>query len=329
MQAHALRFESCGDPAQVLRLVEVSAPDPGPGEVRIRMRRAPVNPADLNFIEGTYGIKPVLPAIPGNEGCGVVESTGPGVTAVAAGDLVLVAGTGTWATACTVPEARCFRLPADLPHDFACMLYVNPPTAWGLLHEFTPLPPGGWVIQNGANSAVGRCVIQIARAKGWKTFNLVRRPDVVDELRALGGDVVEVDEPTLPKRAAALTGGADIRLALNCVGGESAATVAKCLATGGHHVTYGAMSKQPLKLPNGLLIFKALRLHGFWMTRLYKTAPRALTVGILAELAALHRQGRLRIPVDACLPLARPADAVRRAAEGGRGGKVLFDLAAG
>jgi mitochondrial enoyl-[acyl-carrier protein] reductase / trans-2-enoyl-CoA reductase len=311
---------------EVLRLAHRDAPEPGPGELRVRMQRAPINPADLNFIEGTYGIKPTLPAVPGMEGCGIVDAVGPRVEGFQPGDLVLVPGIGTWQRHHTLNASRCFRLPAELSPDLACMLYINPPTAWGLLHEFTPLAPGSWIIQNGANSAVGRCVIQLARARGWKTLNLVRRADVIDELRALGGDVVELDEPTLPKRLDALIGGAVIPLGLNCVSGESASTVAKCLGQNGHLVTYGAMSRQPLKIPNGLLIFKNLHLHGFWLTRFYQSAPRPLAQAIITELAALMMQGAMTIAVDAVYPLSQHAAALRRAHEDGRSGKVLLAL---
>lgn len=328
IRVRRLVFDRFGPASEVLRLEESSLPEPAAGEVRVRIDRASINPADLNVIEGTYGIKPPLPAVPGNEGTGLVEALGSGVAGLAVGDRVVVPGLGTWASHINIPFTRCTRVPESVDPSFAAMLTVNPPTAWSLLHHFIPLQPGDWVVQNAATSAVGRCVIQIAHALGWKTLNLVRRPEVVDELRALGADAVEVEEPSLPKRLRSFTGDAPVRLGLNAVGGDSAATVAKCLSPGGHLVTYGAMSRQPLKLPNGLLIFNDLTCHGFWMTRLYQQMGTEEKAAMFASLVELHHAGNLSIPVDAVFPLDRWAEALERATAPGKAGKVLFDLQA-
>jgi trans-2-enoyl-CoA reductase len=325
-EVRRLVFDRVGPPAEVLRLEEAELPDPGPGQVRVRMERASVNPADFNLIEGTYGVKPTLPAVPGNEGAGVVEAVGPGVEGWAAGDRVVVPGPGTWASRMNVEAARCTRVPPAVGAEFAAMLTVNPPTAWAMLHEFVRLEPGDWVVQNAATSAVGRCVIQIARALGWKTLNLVRRPEAVAELAVLGADAVEVEDAALPKRLRAITGGGPVRLGLNAVGGESAATVAKCLGPGGVLVTYGAMSRQPLKIPNGLLIFNDIRCHGFWMTRHYQTMGAEAKEAMFARLVELHLAGKLAVPVDAVFPLSGWAAALLRAGAEGRPGKVLLDL---
>lgn len=325
IRVRRLVFDRFGPPAEVLRVEEASLPEPAEGEIRIRMERASVNPADLNVIEGTYGIKPPLPCVPGNEGAGLVEALGSGVEGLAVGDRVVVPGLGTWASHLNVSAARCTRVDSTVDPAFAAMLTVNPPTAWGMLHRFTALQPGEWVVQNAATSAVGRCVIQIARALGWKTLNLVRRPEAAAELLALGADAVEVEDPSLPKRVASITAGAPIRLGFNAVGGDSAATVAKCLGSGAHLVTYGAMSRQPLKLPNGLLIFNDLTCHGFWMSRVYQQMGAEEKAAMFARLVELHQAGKLSIPVDAVFSLARWAEALERAAAPGRPGKVLFD----
>lgn len=325
--SRALVIPRFGDPLEVLELQNRGIVPAGPGQLRLRMKLAPVNPADLNLIEGTYGIKPPLPAVCGNEGLGVVEEVGPGVTAWSVGDRVIPpGGTGTWQESALVPADKAFAAPAGSSDEFASMLYVNPPTAWGLLHDFVNLQPGEWIIQNASTSAVGRCVIQIARAMGWKTLSLVRRPEVIGELTALGGDAVVVEDPALPKRLKEITGGAPIRLALNAVGGDSAATLSKCVAPGGHLVTYGAMSKQPLKIGNGLLIFRDLHLHGFWMTRRYQERPRSETQAMLQRLGDLHREGKLQIPVEKVYPMENYKDALRHARQESRGGKILLSL---
>lgn len=315
-----------GPPADALRLENFPIPSPGPEEILVRMELAPINPADLNFIEGTYGIKPVPPTVPGNEGTGIIEAVGAAVTRLIPGDRVAVSGPGTWTSHYLTSADRCHLVPREVAPHFAAMLWVNPPTAWCLLHTFLNLQAGEWIMQNASTSAVGRCVIQIARARGWKTFNLVRRPEVMDELRALGADAVVLEEPALPKQLPGLIGTTSIRLGLNAVGGESAALLAKCLGPDAHLITYGAMARQPLKIANGLLIFKNLTCHGFWMTRHYRTMTPADQQTMFESLINLHQRGQLTIPVDSVQPLSQWPNAIQRASASTRPGKVLLDL---
>ncbi|MDD5261233.1 MAG: 2-enoyl thioester reductase domain-containing protein [Methylacidiphilales bacterium] len=321
------RYSVNGNPVEVLEIVNEPQPQPSSGEILIEMLYASINPSDINMLEGTYGIKATLPAIAGNEGCGKVLSLGSGVTGFKTGDLVKPpASRGTWRQRLTCPASECIRLPESLSPENASMIYVNPPTAWRMLHDTVKLQPGEWVIQNAANSAVGRSVIQIAKALGWRTINLVRREELVSELRELGGDIVAVEDPDLSKKIKEWTGGKPPRLALNAVGGDSASLLAKCLADGGHHVTYGAMSKQPLKLSNGFLIFKNITFHGFWMTRWYKNAAAAERDALFNELAMLFAAGKLKIAIDKIFPLAEAKTAVGAALQEKRGGKILLKL---
>jgi trans-2-enoyl-CoA reductase len=165
--------------------------------------------------------------------------------------------------------------------------------------------------------------MQIARLRGWRSCNVVRRADLDDELRALGGDVIARDSDS-PETLLAAMGGARPRLALNAVGGASALTLANTLADGGVHVTYGAMGRQPLKIPNGLLIFRGLDFRGFWLRRVI--ADRARFDRAVGQLAAWMRDGALTLAVHETFPLARLHDALAAAETGGRSGKILLDL---
>ena len=322
----ALRFHRTGPPGEVVQCDTLEWAEPGPGEVRVRMLAAPVNPADLNMIEGKYGVQPPLPAVLGNEGVGEVESIGSGVGDLKAGDRVVLASEiGTWAEWAMAPAHLLRRVRADLPVEQAAMVRVNPPTALLMLTRFVTLAPGEWVIQNAANSAVGRSAIAIARARGWRTINVVRRPELVAELEEAGGDVVVSDDSGKLPDFAPLTGGGPVRLALNAVGGESALRLASVLAPGGVVVTYGAMGRQPLKIPNGLLIFKDLRFVGFWLTRWMKAAAADELDLVFAELEELMVRGLIPLPVAARFPLARHHEALEAAACGGRAGKILFE----
>ncbi|HEY3902052.1 MAG TPA: 2-enoyl thioester reductase domain-containing protein [Chthoniobacter sp.] len=323
----AIVIHEFGTPAEVVHVENVELPPLPAKGARVRLLAAPINPADLNVLEGKYPIRPELPGIPGMEGVGVVEEVGAEVRQVRAGDRVLLpAGYGSWREAGVLAEADAMLrvVPAEIAPEQAAMLRVNPATAWCMLRDFVDLQEGDFVIQNAANSAVGQLVIQIARARKFRTINLVRRPEVIEELRALGGDVVLLDDDNAKDQIAAATGGAPVRLALNSVGGESALRVANALAFGGTHVTFGAMSRQPLRIPNGLLIFKDLRWRGFWISQWYREASPAAEAEMFGELFALAKRGLLHTPVERSYPLQEAQAAVKHAAQSQRGGKILF-----
>jgi trans-2-enoyl-CoA reductase len=311
----ALRFHQFGKPLEVLRLEALDLPPLAGGEVRLKMLAAPVNPADLNLIEGTYGVKPPLPAVPGIEGCGeVVESASPDFQP---GDrAIILRRAGSWATHVQTEAGHLFKLPAEIDPIQAAMLKVNPATAWRLLTGFSTPAKDSWIAQNAANSAVGRCVIGLAKQLGLRTINLVRRPELLEELLALGADVVALDED------AAVEAHKDKApsLAFNCVGGESALRLMNLLAPGGTHITFGAMARRPLTVPNGLLIFKNLNLRGLWITKWIESAPREEIDEVYGRLAT----SRLSMPVDRLVSLADYADAIEAVNAPGRNGKVLL-----
>lgn len=322
----AARLIGFGKPEDVLRVEEILVPEPADGELVLDMLMATVNPADLNIIEGKYGELPELPAIIGNEGVGRVRALGPDVEDFAVGDLVLPMRRGTWTQVMVTAAKDAVRLPADMEPAQAAMMSVNPPSAAAMLEDFVALNPGDWVVQNAANSAVGRSVIQIARARGWKTLNVVRRPELVGELQALGADVVVLEDEDLRAGVKSLCGSARPRLALNAVGGASALNLANALADGGTMVTYGAMGRQPLKIPNGLLIFRRLTFCGFWLKHWREETPQVRQEAVMAELAGLSVSGRLQMPVHRVFPLSEVGAAVAEAAGEKRAGKVLLDL---
>ena len=320
-------YETHGNPPDVLRLVEQPWPLPAADEVVVQMRAAPVNPADLNAIEGKYPVRPQLPATPGMEGAGVVVELGSEARGLAVGDQVILPHNfGTWREACAVKAEKLVVTPADIEPIQAAMLKVNPITAWRMLHDFVSLARGEWFIQNAANSAAGRAAIQIGRELGYRSVNVVRRPELIDELRGEGADVVLVESEQLRDEVAEHTGGAAVRLALNAVGGASALQLAKALAPNGTMVTYGAMSLQPVKIPNGMLIFKNLIFTGFWVNKWYERATPQQRAETFAPLFEMSQRGLLQTKVEAVYNLREAKAAVEHAAQPKRGGKVVFDL---
>jgi trans-2-enoyl-CoA reductase len=324
---NAAVYQKHGNPADVVRVESRPWPAPAQGEAVVKMRAAPINPADLNQIEGKYPIRAELPATPGFEGAGVVIDLGANATNVTTGALVILPhNVGTWRDAVAVKADELVVVPAGIEPVDAAMLKINPMTAWRLLHDYVDMQKGDWLIQNAANSAAGRAVIQIAHELGYKTVNVVRRAELIDELHAEGGDVVLVDGENLREEVKAATGGAPIRLGLNAVGGDSALRLANCLAPGSTLVTFGAMSLQPLKIPNGLLIFKDLRFRGIWINKWYDNATPEQRLEAFQQLFEMAKRGLLRTKVEKAYPLSEAKTAVAHAARGQRSGKIIFEF---
>jgi trans-2-enoyl-CoA reductase len=324
---NAVVYEKHGIPAEVLQLVEQPWPEPQDGEVVVQMRAAPINPADLNAIEGKYPGRREVPAIPGFEGAGTVVTVGRNVSGVAQNDLVIPPHhIGTWREAVAVDAKELVVVPAGIDRAQAAMLKINPLTAWRLMHGYVQLEKGGWVMQNAANSGAGRAVIQIARQLGYKTVNLVRRAELIDDLKKLGADVVLLDDEHVRDEVRKAVDGAEIQLGLNCVGGDSALRVANCLAYGATLVTFGSMSLQPLKVPIGLLIFKDLRVRGIWINRWYDEASLAERMEAFEPIFEMAKRGLLVTPVEKAYPLSQFKEAVGHAAKNERAGKIIFDF---
>jgi mitochondrial enoyl-[acyl-carrier protein] reductase / trans-2-enoyl-CoA reductase len=322
-------YETHGKPTEVLQVREMPRPHAGEGEVVVAMHAAPINPADLNAIEGKYPVRPSLPATPGFEGSGFVAEVGPGVKNLREGAHVLLPhDVGTWREAIAVKAEKVVAVPEKISPEQAAMLKINPITAWRMLHDFVGLQRGDWFIQNAANSAAGRAAIQIAHDLGYKSVNVVRRPELIEELRAERADVVLVDSENLRDEVKSATGGAPIRLALNAVGGENALRVANTLAPEATMVTYGAMSLQPLRIPNGLLIFKNLHFCGFWINKWYDQATPAERTETFTPLFEMAQRGLLKTKVEKSYSLGEAKAALAHAAQNKRGGKIIFKFAA-
>jgi NADPH:quinone reductase-like Zn-dependent oxidoreductase len=296
----AIQLQAFGKPAEVVKLVEVTdVGAPAPDEVVITLEATPINPTDLMIIAGRYGFLPQLPHILGIEGVGRVAAVGKGVKHVKEGDRTLVPMLEPAWTERVKTNASWLRpLPKGDPNQLA-MLGVNPATAYLLLTDFVKLKPGDWVIQNGANSATGRAVIPVAKSLGIRTVNVVRRPELVDEIKALGGDVVLVDGPDLAKQVAAETGKAKIGLALDMVADSATLNLMNALANDGVVVTYSAMSGKPLIGSAPHMIFRNLSIRGFWLFTWYKTATPEKMVAMYDHLAGLVASGAIAAPIAA------------------------------
>ncbi|MFD2256988.1 MDR family NADPH-dependent oxidoreductase [Luteolibacter algae] len=323
MHSTRLIFKQHGNPADVLELEEFTVPPLEEGEVLLSINAAPVNPADLNYIEGTYGIKPSLPATAGIECFAtILESRSPDFKP---GESVIPLGKiGGWASHAVTTADNLVRLPAGLDPLQAAILKVNPATAWLLLNHFTTLNPGDWVTFNAANSGVGQCVIQLAASMGIKTLCFLRNEALISELAELGATAVFPDTHEGYTSARELLGKKRTKLAFNAVGGDSALRLIKLLAEGGTHITYGAMGRKPLTVPNGPLIFNDIILRGLWVTKWMDKAKKSELQQVYADLAKRLAEGSLKQNVDFCYTLDDFPQALERLDSAERKGKILF-----
>lgn len=317
-------YSEFGDPAKVLQVQEVPRETLSDGQARADVLRSPINPSDLIQVAGNYGVRPPLPAIAGNEGIGRITEVKGDTRGLAVGQLVLLpVGVGLWRQEVVAPAGAYTPMPeGDL--DQLSMMMVNPATAQLLLTDFVELSAGDWIIQSAANSAVGTYVVQLAKGMGVKTVCIVRRESAVQALLDEGADVVLVDGADLPARVREATGKARIRLALDAVAGETFGRLGDCLERGGTLVNYGAMSNAPCSMQAGAMIFRDVRVRGFWLVNWFERASKDERMATYGALTKAVAEGTLHAPIDRHFSLDEISEAARYTWAGERAGKVLL-----
>lgn len=318
----AVQLTKYGKPEEAFRLVELPEPGtPQSGQILIRVEYAPINDNDLLLASGQYMVRPKLPSVVGNEGAGKVLAIGQGVPNVKVGDRVVIPhGVFSWAEKVLAPAEGAIVLPAEIDPRQASMLSINPPAAALLLEEFISLKRGDWIVQNAANSGVGRAVIAFARQKGVRTINIVRRAELIDELKEIGADIVLLNGPNAADEATRATSGASVRLAFDGVGADATQTLLEIVGWEGKIICYAAPTRQPIRVNPLVLVAKRVSIHPFFMyypDYLPKLENKIRTAAILVST------GQLRAPIAAVYPVRRFEEALTRALAGG---KVLLDF---
>lgn len=321
----AIIFTQAGMPPEVLQVQDVPMPEPQPGEVRIKVKAAAIHPSDLMFVQNLYGIRPEFPSRAGFEGMGTVDAVGEGV-ALPLGARVAFTAVGAWAEYAVTPAHSVIPVPDALADQTAAQLFVNPFTAHAMVRE-SGVKPGEWLMLTAAGSAFGKMVIRFCRMQGIRTIATVRRNDMVQELEAIGADVViNTEDESLTRRVAELTGGKGVPCVLESVAGKTAASALNCLKTGGTMLVYGALSLEPIPVNAGLMIFKSLTIKGFWLTTWLRRADPAVVRETQEAVFGLLASGQSLLPVEASYPLSEIRQAVTHAAAAGRHGKILVHI---
>lgn len=350
----SVQIDRLSDGLDRVRLVDAPVPEPGPGQLRVRMRLSPVNPSDLNFIRGDYiralerliwnqghadlcydpGRTQPSPRPPyslGGEGVGIVDACGPGVpeAAFAGRRVAVVAGPpmGAWQDYTVVAAQRALPVPESIGDETAAMFIVNPLTAYAMVHEVLKVRADTWLMQDAAGSALARMVVRMSKLAGFRTINLVRGDAHREALAALGADViVDTESQSVVEEVMKATGARGAEYALDCVGGELAAEMLRCLTLGGHMVVYGTLGNSPIVLPSRDMMMPVTQMSGFFALNWLALQPPDRLPEIFGKLFQLAMQGVFESPVDATYPLEQVRDAIEASQVKGRAGKILLRI---
>jgi NADPH2:quinone reductase len=323
-------FEQFGDPAEVLSVHDVPIPEPGRGQVRVRMLASPINPSDLLSVRGEYGRRLQLPATPGFEGVGIVDAAGQGLLGrwrLGRRVAVLNGRGGNWAEYVVVPALQAVPVPDRLTDQDAATFFVNPATALVMTRWVLRVPRHAWLLQTAAGSALGRMIIRLGRHFGFRTINVVRRHEQGRELLLAGGDaVICADSESIEERVHVLTGGAGVPFALDAVGGTAGSAVARSLAARGRLLVYGTLAEEPLAVHPRVLIVGQKRIEGFWLSEWVREQHSWTMLRLFRRIRKLLKTGVLATEIGATFALDDIKSAVQQAMTPGRHGKVLLRM---
>jgi NADPH:quinone reductase-like Zn-dependent oxidoreductase len=311
-----------------LKLVEKPVPRPGPGQVLVRIAASPVNPADIAFMKGQYGVRRELPTTPGWEGSGTVVAAGGGpVARFFLGRRVACAAIdgsdGAWAEYMVTSPLRCIPLRNDVTDEQGAMMLVNPLTAWALM-DLARRGGHRAVVQTAAAGALGRMLLRLARRFGIPMVHIVRRRKQVELLRSLGAEqVLSTHQPDFDDQLQQVCRRLHVTLAFDAVAGEMTDRLLRAMPRRAQVTVYGALSNAACQVNPGRLIFKKQRVTGFWLS---DWSPRFGLPGLLYVGWQVRKLlgSELKTDIQARLPLEEAARGLEMYRRGMTAGKVLF-----
>jgi NADPH:quinone reductase len=310
-----------------LRLTERPVPKPGPGQVLVRVAAAPINPSDLMFVRGLYGVKKDLPAVPGFEGSGTVVAAGSLTGRLLVGRRVGCVpapnSDGTWAEYVVAPLSQCLPLLPRITDEQGASLFVNPFSAWALM-DMARQGKHKALVQSAAASTLGRMLQKLAAKEKLPLVNVVRRTEQEEVLRKLGAEhVVNSSEPEFEERLRLICQQLGVSLAFDAVAGPMTGHLARALVDGGTVVVYGGLSEQECRIHPQEFIFHRKKVEGFWLSDFFKGRFGKDQLRALVDVPLLVGK-EFETPVRAKLPLESAGEALRIAASDMTSGKVFF-----
>jgi NADPH2:quinone reductase len=323
----AWQVGALGEPADVMRLADVPDPEPGPGQVAVRVLASPANFPDVLMCRGQYQAKPDLPFTPGVELCGQVTVAGEGVDAFTPGDRVLggaVLPHGGFGEFALMNAAETFPAPKALDDAQAASLYIGYQTGWFGLRRRARLRAGETLLVHAAAGGVGSAAIQLGKAAGARVIGVVGGPAKAAVARELGADVVvDRHEQDFVAVVKAETGGRGADVIYDPVGGDTYRRSAKCVAFEGRILVIGFAGGEIQSAALNHALVKNYSIVGLhW--GLYNRYDPAAIAECHRELTALAERGAINPLVSERLALAGVADAVQRLADGATVGRVAY-----
>jgi NADPH:quinone reductase len=326
----AVQIAAYDGKGESLRIADVPLPSPGPGEVLIKLHAAPINPSDLSFIRGTYGLRKPLPAIVGFEGSGTVVATGRGVLPrLLAGRRVACAladphsAGGTWAEYTVASALRCVPLRKSVDSTQAAMMFVNPLMAWVLMDEARRGRHRA-AVQNAAAGALGKMLVRLARRFSLPLINIVRRSDQIEQMRAIGAEyVLDSSHPAFDADLRNRCRELEATIGFDAVTGEISGQMLRALPKRSRLIVYGSLSESAVVLDPRSLIFDEKQVSGLWLSRWMSRKTSLEQLRIAFKVQALL-SSELKSEIQARFPLEDVALAIERYASGMSRGKVLL-----
>ncbi len=315
-------FKETGIPEDVLVLEDAEIPKPKPNEVLIKVTARNINPSDVMFIRGMYGITPKLPSSAGFEAVGIVDKSDEKET-VAKGSKVIFTAIGTWKEYVCVPAQTVIPVPDQMPDEVACQAFINPMTAFGML-ESSGLKEGDWVLITAGASAYGKLVIQMAKSKGIKVACTVRRDEQKGSLEKLGADlVINTEKEKLQKVIMEKTGDG-VSVVFDAVGGILGAKALASLKNNGKLMAFGALSLDNMPVNSGLMIFKNLKIEGFWLTTWIESLNHEERQKAFQTVLGYLMKQDIKVDVAGTYPLEEFKEALEAYQKPGRDGKIIL-----
>jgi NADPH:quinone reductase-like Zn-dependent oxidoreductase len=322
----ALVLNSYAPAPFAVTLETLPMPQPGKDELLVQVLASSINPSDLMFLQGMYGVRKPLPCVPGFEASARVIAVGEGVDSAWIGKRVACFAahtSGAWATHMTTPVATCFPVDDAISDEQAALALVNPLTACALVEQARQAGASA-LVQTAAGSALGRMIERLAAEQGINVINVVRRAEQAAELQAAGSaQVLDSSDTTFDGRLRLACRDLNAGLAFDAVGGEMTARLLRALPNGGKVTVYGGLALQPCVVPVDQLIFKQKSVDGFWLSDWLRVTPHAEQQSVWATVQA-QLTGALRSDVRARYGLQDAARALADYNAQMSGGKVLL-----
>ena len=315
----AIQMTEFGGP-EVLKLTELPVPEPGDGEVLIRVSRAGLNFADTHTRTNSYVQKATLPLVPGGEVAGIREDTGERVVALV--------GSGGYAEYAIAPAELTFQLPDEIDDGTALAMVIQGTTAWHLYRTSGRVAAGESVVVHGAAGGVGSIAVQLGHALGAGRLIATASKEEKRSLAVeLGADVaVDPAAEGLTERLIEANGGAPVDVVFEMSGGEVFDASYRALAPFGRIVAYGIATNEPNQVLTGSLLRHSRAVVGFYLFHCLERP--GMFADALADLFARAARGELRAVVGQTYPLAQAAQAQSDLRERRTTGKLLLDPAA-